>query len=384
MGIALSAENCIAHAMEMCGLDDFGGRTFEEGLGVLVESLNENIDFPEAAAGYFQSVIEQLLVNRLQVVRLVKDHPRIEEERIEKPIFIVGLPRSGTTILHTLLALDPASRYLRNFETAGAVCPPPELLPSSPDPRIQSIHDATEGFYAMAPELRGINGLNFMALGTAECQNLMAHEFVHMGWSCGSSLFSHGSWVCQCDKKEAYRWHKRLLQVFQWKLPNERWVLKAPIHLFGLDILLQTYPDARVIFTHRNPLDAMVSGISMVYRWTRFTAGKADWTAIAKWYPEIWTEGLRRALRVKEDLDDTRCFDLSFETLSHNPVSSIGDAYDHFGIPFGKTAGKRMRIWLKDNPRSQFGTHSYSSPDALPDPEKERERFAFYRAEFYS
>jgi len=382
MGIKLLSDTFITHAVETAGLEDFGGRTFEKGLAVLIDSLTNDLDLSEGTAGFFQNLIAQLLINRLEVTQFIKDHPEILEERIEQPVFIVGLPRSGTTILQTLLALDPTSRYLRNFETAGAICPPPELIPGIPDPRIQACHDAMEGFFAIAPRLRGINGLNFMAHGTAECQNLMAHEFVHMGWSAGSSLFSHGNWISECNMKAAYQWHKRLLQVLQWKLPNERWVLKAPIHLFGLDYLLETYPDARMVFTHRHPLAAMTSGISMVYHWTEFTTQHADLPAIADWYPKLWAKGLERALSIKKDLNTDQCLDLFHKDLSGDPLKAVKTIYDHFGIPHSKGGQKRMQTWLRDNPRSKFGSHTCTPKEFGLNPDREKERFGFYHAGF--
>jgi hypothetical protein len=332
-------------------------------------------------AGYFQRLIFQLLINRLEVTQLIKGHPEILEEKIEQPVIIVGLPRSGTTLLQTLLALDPGSRYLRNYESFAAICPPSELIPWSVDPRIQACHEVVEGFFAIAPELRAINGLNFMAMGTAECQNLMALEFVHMGWSAGSSLFSHGSWVGDCDMAPAYLWHKRLLQVLQWKLPNERWCLKAPIHLFGLDHLLKTYPDAKIVFTHRDPFDAMVSGVSMVSRWTKFTTQQVNIPAIAKWYPDLWAKGLERALRVRKQLRADQIIDVHHKQLINSPEAVIESIYDHFNLAFSKAAKKRMQTWLRDNPRSRFGSHDCSADEFGLLPAHERERFDFYHAD---
>ena len=379
MGITLHAPDFIAQAVEKAGSEDFGGRTFEAGLDALIHSLNTDIDLAEGTADYFRNQILQLLVNRIEVTRLVKSHPEISEESIEKPLFILGLPRSGTTILQTLLALDPGARYLRNFETAGPICPPPELIPESVDPRIQICHQGMEGLFEAAPVLRGINGINFMAQGTAECQNLTAHEFVHMGWSSGSSLFSHGSWVSDRDMETAYQWHKRLLQVLQWKLPNDRWVLKAPIHLFGLSRLMEAYPDARLIFTHRNPFDAVVSGVSMVCHWTRFTTGQADVKAIAHWYPELWAKGLGRALDARESLNPGQCIDIFHRDISADPVKTVERIYTHFNIPLSTGAKRRMKTWLRDHPRSRFGDHR-PEPEALnlsPGPEKERFRFYY-------
>ena len=382
MGIKLASQPLIDNAAKASGLVDFGGDSYKQGLEALITSLNNDIDLAEGTAGYFRQVITQILVNRLQVTQLIKDNPEIADEEIKAPFFIVGLPRTGTSIAQTLLALDPMSRFLRNFETAGAVIPPPSLMPHAPDPRIQAGHEAMEGVFSMGPVLRGINGINFMSLGAAECQNLMAHEFVHAGWSAGSSLLGHGDWLGTCDMTQAYAWHKRLLQMFQWKLPNERWVLKAPIHLFGLKNLLETYPDARIVFTHRDPLDAMASGVSMVYHWTRITTGQADIPAIAKWYPALWAKGLERALEVRDGLRAEQVFDVFHKDLSSNPVGVMEKIYSHFDIPFSLAARKRMRVWLRDNPRSKFGFHHCNGAELGLDPDHEKERFGFYIKRF--
>ncbi len=378
MGIKLESQPFIENAVKTSGLADFGGDTFKPGLEALIKSLNTDLDLAEGTAGYFQQMITQILINRLQVTRLIKDHPEIQDEKIKAPVFIVGLPRTGTTMIQTLMALDPLSRFLRNFESAGAVCPPPSLLPHRPDPRIQTGHDAMEGLFSIKPELRGINGINFMALGTAECQNLMAHEFVHAGWSTGSSLFGHGNWVGDCDMTPAYGWHKRLLQMFQWRLPNERWVLKAPVHLFGLEPLLKTYPDARIIFTHRDPFEAMLSGVSMTAHWTELTTGQVDIPAIANWYPALWAKGLERGLAVRDTLRKEQVFDVFHANLSHDPVKSIKKIYEHFDIPFSQTVQKRIQVWLRDNPRSKFGRHVCNASELGIDPDREKERFGFY------
>ncbi len=382
MGIKLASQPFVENAAAIAGLDDFGGQSFEPGLEALINSLNSDLDLTEGVAGYFQHVITQILVNRLQVTQLLKDHPEILEEKIETPIFIMGLPRSATTFTQTLMALDPLARFLRNFESAGPVCPPTGLLPTVPDPRIQAVHDAMEGLFALGPELRGINGINFMSLGTAECQNLMAHEFVHIGWSCGSSLFDHGNWVAKCDMTWAYAWHKRLLQVLQWKLPNERWVLKAPIHLFGLETLLTTYPDARIVFTHRNPYDAMLSGVSMAYHWTRLTTGQADVPALAEWYPALWADGLEKALDVRDRLKKNRFCDVFHKNLMHDPIDTMKTVYGQLDIPFSRTAERRIRVWLRDHPRSRFGSHVCNAAALGLDPAKEKQRFDFYLNRF--
>ena len=132
MEITLASQALIDQAMEKTGLADFGGQSFTEGLNVLIDSLNNDIDLPAGTAAFFQKQILEILINRLEVTQYIKDHPEILEEKIDTPIFIVGLPRSGTTILQTLMALDPTSRFLRNYESAGSI-----LSASSAYPRIR-------------------------------------------------------------------------------------------------------------------------------------------------------------------------------------------------------------------------------------------------------
>ncbi len=384
MGNQLSSATLLEESVQKMGLHDFSSHTFKEGLEALIHSLNSDIDLGEGTAAYFKQTIQGLLTNRLQFVQYLKDNPEIFAEKIEKPIVVLGLPRSGTTLLHTLLALNPTCRYLRNYETFPPLCPPPKLIPRNVDPRINACHEGLETFFSMAPNLRGINGINFMAHGTAECQNLMALEFVNMGWSVGSSLISYGDWVSECNLENAYKWHKLQLQLLQYSLPNEHWALKAPLHLFGLDQILNVYPDARFIFTHRDPLEAMTSGVSMTCQWTEFTTQQLDVEAVSKWYPALWAKGLKRALKVVEGLNSSQYIDIAHQKLISAPVNTIEKIYDHFNIPKSNVIRKRLEIWLRENSRSTFGNHKYSIQDFNINPEAIEEQFTFYQPELDS
>ncbi len=376
MNYVLTSEMLIKKAVKTTGLEDFGEDTWQPGLEALVHSLNTDMEPNEGCFNYFFAVISQVLANRLEVQALFSQHPEINEQKIKAPIVITGLPRTCTTIAHTLLALDPGARFLRNWESTMAVCPPPRLMSSAIDPRIQACQTAMDGFFTAMPQLRGINGINFMTHGTSECQNLMVHEFVHFGHAAGSSLFSYGDYLSDCDYGPAYRYHKQLLQVLQWKCPNERWVLKAPIHLFGLAALLEVYPDAKIIFTHRDPLEAISSGISMVEKWTAFTTGKSDRNAISDWWIRLWSLALKRAMTVLEQLASRRVYDLNHSDISKDPLQTIEHLYNHFNIPFSQNHAKRMQAWLRDNPRSKFGAHNHG----LTQSEKKQvsTKFQFY------
>jgi hypothetical protein len=257
-----------------------------------------------------------------------------------------------------------------------------QLIHSAQDPRILSCHQTMEGFFAVMPQLRGINGINFMANGTAECENLMFHEFIKFGVAAGSSLISYGNWVADCNMQQAYRTHKKLLQVLQWKMPNERWVLKAPIHLFGLDHLLETYPDARIVFTHRDPLQAIRSGVSMVYHWTNLSTQQADKTVIADWWPKVWEKGLKKALTIRNHVDASSFCDIYHDKITQDPVEAVRAIYNHFDLPLGSGHLKRMMVWLRDNPRTKFGNHDPAHETFNLNPDDLNERFYGYRQQF--
>ena len=353
----LTADTLINEAVSSTGLDDFGGTAWKEGLQVFIRSLNTDLVLPDPALAHFRQIIIQTMVNRLEVTALINAQPEILAEKITAPIIITGLPRTGTSLLHALLSLDPRARFLRNWESCLNICPAPELIRSEADPRKQTYDRAMQGFFQAAPHLSGINGINFMAGSPAEYQNLMMHEFIHFGHCAGTSLWSYGEWIATCDFTRAYAWHKQLLQLLQWKLPSERWVLKAPMHLFGLDLLIKTYPDAKIVFTHRDPVKALASGASMVYHWTRFSTGQADPARIGPWWTRLWAKAMDHALAVRADNAPDMFCDIHLEETAQNPIAAVRKIYTHFSLDLDQAHEKRMQTWLRHNPRSRFGSH---------------------------
>jgi len=378
----LSSEELMESAVRSTGLTDFGPITFKDGLGVLVAAINDEKDFFDNTLQYLRVKIQQILENRLHVEALVKRNPEIMEEKITAPIIITGLPRTGTTILQTLMALDPACRFLRNWETAMNICPPPKLLHSVIDPRIQTFHQTIEGLLQMAPDLRPINGLNFMAGGTAECQNLMAHAFRSFEYCAGFGLQTYGQWLLSCDMRPGYQYHKLLLKILQWQCPNEYWVLKAPMHLISLDSLMRMYPDARVVFTHRDPFTAMVSGSSLVYNWRTLASPSANQRKIGKWFPRLWEEALFNSLEDRYKWPRKQFFDLYFEKLISDPVEAVRSIHEYFGRTLSHGHRIRMAAWLRDNPKASFGNHSYAAEDFSLNREDEEARFSDYKQRF--
>ena len=376
---AMTPEGLLEEASQQAGLDDFGDPSFREGLGLLVSSYEQEARLNALGRGAVRGRLTQFLVNRLKLHDWLFRHPEILEEAIERPIFILGLPRTGTTLLHDLLALDPLSRAPLHWE-AEEPCPPPQLFHTATDPRIQTAHAKLQALDALAPEMKVIHP---MAAGApTECMTLLIHEFKSLEFECQAWVPTYGAWFSHCDKASAYRLHRKLLQLLQWRSPTETWVLKAPTHLFGLDALLAEYPDARIIFTHRDPLKVVASQASLIAVASRLLSDEVDPHRIASWWSEKTATGLTKATAVRDGRGPEAFFDLQYHELVRDPVGAVQRAYARFGREVTPAHERRMRAWLRDNPSDKHGRHRYTLEQFGLDAERENRRFSAYRERF--
>jgi hypothetical protein len=376
---AMTLEGLLEEASQQAGLDDFGDPSFREGLELLVSSYEQEARLSALGRGAVRGRLTQFLVNRLKLHDWLFRQPEILEEAIERPIFILGLPRTGTTLLHDLLALDPLSRAPLHWE-AEEPCPPPQLFHSVTDPRIQTAHAKLRALDAMAPEMKVIHP---MAAGApTECMTLLIHEFKSLEFECQAWVPTYGAWFTHCDKASAYRTHRKLLQLLQWRSPNETWVLKAPTHLFGLDALLAEYPDAQVIFTHRDPLKVVASQASLIAVASGLLSDEVDPHRSASWWSAKTATGLEKATKLRDRMGPEAFFDLQYHELVRDPVGAVRRAYAHFGREVTPVHERRMRAWMRDNPSDEHGRHRYTLEQFGLDAEQERRRFSAYRERF--
>jgi len=369
----------LEQASQQVGLDDFGDPAFREGLGLLVSSYEQEARLSALGRGAIRGRLTQFLVNRLKLQDWIGRHPEILDEPIERPIFILGLPRTGSTLLHDLLALDLRSRAPLHWE-AEEPCPPPQLFHSATDPRIQTAHAKLQALDAMAPEMKVIHP---MAAGApTECMTLLIHEFKSLEFECQAWVPTYGEWFTHCDKASAYRTHRKLLQLLQWRSPNETWVLKAPTHLFGLDALFTEYPDAQVIFTHRDPLKVVASQASLIAVASGLLSDEVDPRRSASWWSAKTAMGLEKATEVRDRMGPEAFFDLQYRELVRDPIGAVRRAYAHFGREVTPVHERRMKAWMRDNPSDKHGRHRYTLEQFGLDAERERRRFSAYRERF--
>lgn len=259
--VSLDADSLLAAACEPTGLDDFGGDAWREGFAVLLDAIEQEAALHALGRILTRAEIVRLLQNRLRIVDTLARTPEIEQREIPAPIFITGTARSGTSILHELLALDPAHRSPAAWEVLYSV-PPPETASYETDPRIAIADRDVTFWHEIAPEYRSMHS-NTGAL-PHECIFLMAHEFASDHFSGVLQAPSYARWLVRSDLRPAFRFHRRMLQLLGWRCGPPQWLLKAPSHLSALPALFDVYPDARIVMTHRDPARTVPSTISLM------------------------------------------------------------------------------------------------------------------------
>jgi len=322
--------------------------------------------------------IVRLLENRLRMTDAHTRHPEIGRGEIRAPIFILGLPRTGTTILHELLAQDPANRVPMTWEVMHP-WPPPERATYAIDARIAQVEKHFGGVDKVLPGFKSMHPMG--AQLPQECVALTAHDFASMLFSTTHHIPSYQQWLDAADLRPVYASHRRQLQYLQWRCPAERWVLKSPGHLWALDALLAVYPDARIVQTHRDPLKVVASLTSLVTMLRRMASDQIDPHAIgAEWAPRL-ARGLEKTMVVRATgaHKAERVFDMHFTEFVGREIEMVRRIYAHFEMTLGAEAEQRMRRFLATNPADKHGAHRYRLADAGLDPGIERKRFAAYQ-----
>ena len=381
-GISLDPDEILGEAMRRVGLSDFGDDAWREGYQVFLGALESEARLHFIGRVLARSDVLNWLENRLQMTDARKRHPEIEQQPIERPLFITGLPRTGTSILHDLLGHDPGARVPRAWEVRHP-CPPPERASYETDERIARADEEVRLWSEIVPEYDSMHELG--ARLPVECIQLTAHEFRSDELSGRHLVPSYAGWLAGADLVPAYAFHRQMLKLLQWRAPGQHWVLKAPSHLGALDALLAVYPDARIIWTHRDPLTVMASVASILFStaWVRSDAVDAD--QVLGWFTGETCAALLAAgsaVRDRADVDASQFCDVRYADLALDPGKTIAGIYDHFGIAFDARAEAAIRRAIQAKPQDRHGRHRYDFSDTRWDPAVERERFRHYQERY--
>ena len=376
--IGLDPEAIANEARARTGLDDFGDGDFLEPYRLLVNAIREEARLHPIGRLLARDDLLNALQIRLETTETRKRHPEIADQQIERPIFITGLPRTGTSILHELMAADPRHRAPRHWEVRNP-CPPPESATYSVDPRIERADRQIRLWNEIVPEYDTMHELG----GTIPVEDIqiMAPSFVSDEWMGRHVVPSYADWYARCDRVPAFLFHKRMLQHLQWKCPGERWVLKAPSHMSQLEALLGVYPDARIVFTHRDPLKVLPSVASILYSTAYVRSDEVDGEAMTGWFTGETCAALldgMTLLRESGRLPPEQCVDVRFGDLVGDPIGTLAAVYDHFGIDHPEEARSAQRAYIRNKPKDKHGVHRYAFSDTGLDIDEERERFRPY------
>jgi hypothetical protein len=378
--LRLDAATLLSAARRRARCSDFGAPTVGEPLGRLLQSLEAEAQLNLLGRIAAREDLTRMLANRLRLERDRQLHPDIAAEEIRRPLFITGLPRSGST-LHTLLAQDPANRVPLNWETLYP-SPPPERATYESDPRIALAERQIRWFYRLQPAFRQIHPVG--ARLPEECVVILSHTFLSFQFSSTYFVPSYQAWLDQQDLRPAYAFHRRFLQQLQWHCGGERWVLKAPPHLPVLDALLAVYPDAGVIMTHRDPLE-VVASVASLHAVLRSTFSDAvDPVAVGPEVSQMLANDIVRGMRLLDGgcVAPERLLHVHYTELLRDPLAIVRRIYEHFELPLRPEAEACMRRCLAENVHDKNGPHEYSLRQFGLDEDTERERYRAYRDRF--
>ncbi len=371
----------LAEATARTTLEDFGDARFRDALRRLLASLESEASLTVLGRWMVRTDVLRLLENRLRMTDVHRRHPEIADGAVTAPLFILGLPRTGTSILHELIAQDPASRVPMTWEVMHP-WPPPEAATFETDPRIAAVETHFAGIDRVLPDFKKIHPMG--ARLPQECVALTAHDFATMIHHTTHRVPSYQAWLEDTDLRWVYASHRRQLQYLQWKAPASRWVLKSPGHLWALDTLLDVYPDARLVQAHRDPLKVVASLTSLVTVLRSLASDDVDPLEIARDWTARLARGLERTMRVREEhrVPASQVFDVHFRDLMADPIAMVKRIYAHFGMTLGPEAEARMRRFLAENPSDKHGTHRYTLVAAGLDVDAERARYRAYQERF--
>ncbi len=353
----VSVGHLIEQARRRAGEDagEFQSRSFEEGLGVLARSINTCDRITPAGRSRLEGLIVDHLVRRLSIDRYLAEHPEATAAEVAQPVFVMGMPRTGTTAVINLLACDPARRTVLRWTLEEPV-PPPEADRLYTDPRCLAALERQQR--AIAEGLAGTNIRFEWADSPAECVHVMNHDFKAMQWEASAPMPAYTEFIYSCDMTSAYTFHRRYLQVLQHRAPGP-WALKGPSHALWLPTLLSIYPDARLIWTHRDPCTAVASLCSLMANSHRRNCAEADLEYLSRNVPLGLAEHVGRPMAMLDEIGE-RIHHIQYAGLVGGEIDTMRGLYRWLGDELTPAVESRMRTWLSEGRQARLGPHRYA------------------------
>lgn len=351
-------DELVTRACERAGLDDFGDDSWREGLHLLVDSVESTPGVNPGGRDFVCGQFVDALWNRLRIADYLKQHPAIRQERVERPLVILGLPRTGTSLASYLLDQDPQRRSLLTWEAEDSVPPStPETLRT--DPRCLK-KKAELDILAEGLKAADIPMVHWdEADGPTECVFVQNQDFKSYLWEAFMPNSAYADWLLQTDMASAYAYERSVLQLLQSRAPGT-WSLKMPSHAVHIEALLATFPDVRIVWAHRDPFKATASFLRLNYLSRAVLGCAVDTGDVISNVLRQLSAHITRPMKARERIGDDRFFDLHYSALMRDPIGVMRALYDWAGDELTTSTERSMLDWLQRNPQDRFGVQPYS------------------------
>ena len=376
----INANEILDQAKSETGLSDLGEPLFFEGLNRLIDSINHEANLNEIGIQAQPIRIQGLITNRLRFEEDLKKFPEILDQEIIAPIVIVGLPRTGSTMTHRLLASDPNHTAMLWWEGRY-----PALLPGEKrgdiEARMELGKAEVDAVVAASPEALDIHPWDYK--GADEEILLLEHNFLSTVPESFMALPSYSKWIEEQDHTLAYEDLKKFIQYLQWQNPGrekKRWVLKSPHHLGFIDKMISVFPDAKIIQTHRDPIKTVPSFCSMCANLFEPLTTNFDKVFIGKHWSNKLTRALNHCMNISEQHPDN-FLDLEFLNMIKDPIDEMKKIYEFIGEPFGEKTEVAMEAWREEN-KHEMGAHKYSLEEYDLTESQINDNFAKYQQKY--
>ena len=372
-------EALVREAQERAGTADNDALDFLEALEVLARSLDTEAGLSPTGRTVVRNGLISSLLTQFALQRNTQEHPEIRAVQIQQPVFIIGLLRTGSTLVHNLFAQHPGLCVPNLWEL---------LFPAAPATSSQEQEElANKGqayvdeYFQVAPQLKALHFLD--ARRPDECHRLLGNTFQSMVYEMRYRVPGYSRWLRERDLTQAYAYHRLQLQHILWRRPGDVVVLKCPFHTWNLEALSRVYPSARFIFLHRDPTAATISTCSLCAAIRPARSDTVDHVEIGQhWLPHI-ERGLERMQEARDTcLQDKAVFDVRYTDLIRDPLAVMDQVCTFIGVPMTEQAERQMRQYLADNRQHKHGVHRYTAEEFGLDSRELDERFGAYRSRY--
>ena len=353
---------------------DWGDERFLNGLDEVLSEVRRAPLTPLARTLCRETFVKGI-VHRMQAEGYVSKHPAASEIPIKRPVFILGFPRTGTTLIQNLLALDGDRRALEFWELISPV-PRNDDLAAEEARRLKVAERMLKLTYLIAPEMRDAHEVRTRSF--EECWPLFVQTFHVLNWDLQSGFSGYGDWLMEQDMTHVYAEYRQQLQVLLHQRPASNLLLKCPEHLWFLDALLEVFPDACLVWTHRDPFKSVASYCSLISMNYRMLYGDLDLPRIGEHISYRFHQGVERAMAVRDRVGDDRFYDVNFERLVNEPGEVVREITNQFNLSVDSDLDKQIHAYLNNNRTDKKGAHKYSAERYGLEREAVHARFSKY------